>query len=619
MPDAMNELRDLTEVIEAAKKKIAAYRGRETRLPAYIKEELPTVKGYNITYYEHTAVANGVYKGEKMRVFLSNQWFVIAAYLMELYDTLQAYQSYALKAFTKEELRKLKGKSLTDAQLDKIKSLDLTQEAKERLAVFVTNYKSWGGGKDINRGDFFASAILSAAGVMNDSHSFIADICVALAAEPHPLINKLINFAEAQKRAEDVQASLAVSALPLQQITYGAPGTGKSHMINEETRGQEVVRTTFHPETDYASFVGCYKPVAEGGNITYGFVPQAFARAYVKAWQLYGNGQRKSDEAIATEYAAMEPAYLVIEEINRGNCAQIFGDLFQLLDRSEAGFSKYPVYADADLAKYLAQEFAELELPNATEIDTLLDEEGAAEKIKQGTLLALPPNLYLRATMNTSDQSLFPIDSAFKRRWDWRRVGICDKGQHWQICVDENRYDWWHFLKAINGKIATITASEDKQLGYFFCTLPDGEREISAEMLVSKVFFYLWTDVFKDYELDDPIFRYTDAEDEEQTLTFDKFFDDAAEGELIESRVTDFLERLGLMPETDVESENGDETRPAEDGDGSAPGTASANGENAVGYTADEAENAYAIVAENPAPRTTNSPVTPPQRHRALS
>ena len=132
--------------------------------------------------------------------------------------------------------------------------------------------------------------------------------------------------------------------------------------------------------------------------ITYKFIPQAFTKAYAAAWN------------------TTEDVFLVIEEINRGNCAQIFGDLFQLLDR-KGGRSEYLIEADTDLANYLQEALAK---SPRTDIP---------QEIKSGERLMLPQNLYIWATMNTSDQSLFPIDSAFKRRWDWttrseeRRVG----------------------------------------------------------------------------------------------------------------------------------------------------------------------------------------------------
>ena len=142
------------------------------------------------------------------------------------------------------------------------------------------------------------------------------------------------------------------SDYPVQQIIYGAPGTGKSYEINELTKGHSVVRTTFHPDSDYSTFVGAYKPVMADNEvnvvpvvinngislspqssikekrISYKFVKQAFLKAYLSAWKKYTD----NDDQI-------EPQFLIIEEINRGNCAQIFGDIFQLLDRSTNNFS----------------------------------------------------------------------------------------------------------------------------------------------------------------------------------------------------------------------------------------------------------------------------------------
>ena len=131
-------------------------------------------------------------------------------------------------------------------------------------------------------------------------------------------------------------------ATPLshQIIFYGSPGTGKSREIELRTNGHNRIRTTFHPETDYHSFVGSYKPVMDGINIKYDFVPQAFTKAYCNAW-----------------LNPEQPYFLIIEEINRGNCAQIFGDLFQCLDRDDNGYSKYEINCDKDLANYLKSVF----------------------------------------------------------------------------------------------------------------------------------------------------------------------------------------------------------------------------------------------------------------------
>ena len=267
----------------------------------------------------------------------------------------------------------------------------------------------------------------------------------------------------------------------LQQIFYGAPGTGKSNTIKREVddKGKTNFRVTFHPDSDYSTFVGCYKPamkeniISKNGveskeeQIVYRFVPQTFTKAYTAAWN--------------TE----DEVYLIIEEINRGNCAQIFGDLFQLLDRKN-GVSEYPVDADSDLADYIRKS-----LKNSSRTDF-------PDGVKEGKKLVLPSNLFIWATMNTSDQSLFPIDSAFKRRWDWKYLPIENAEKGWKIKVNGNEYDWYQFLEAINKEVFGLTHSEDKQLGYFFAKAKDGI--VDAETLVNKVYFYLWTDVFKDYD-----------------------------------------------------------------------------------------------------------------------
>lgn len=232
-----------------------------------------------------------------------------------------------------------------------------------------------------------------------------------------------------------------------------------------------------------------------------------------------------------------DPQYLVIEEINRGNCAQIFGDIFQLLDRNDWGFSTYPITADEDLRKELREEFNELNLNNVKDyVDSIFSENypnGIVDKIKSGELLVLPCNLNLLATMNTSDQSLFPMDSAFKRRWDWEYVAITNAEKNWQIEIDDKPIDWWTFLQSINKVIADLTSSEDKQLGYFF-TKPDefvekdetkraadAQRDlISAKRFVSKVIFYLWNDVFKDYGFEPKCCK----DDAEKEVLYAKFY-----------------------------------------------------------------------------------------------
>lgn len=320
--------------------------------------------------------------------------------------------------------------------------------------------------------------------------------------------------------------------LALQQIYYGAPGTGKSYEINDLTKAYSTIRTTFHPDSDYSTFVGAYKPtmeetpvygaqgfeVAKEKRITYTFVKQAFLKAYLGAWQKYANGNETA-----------EPQFLVIEEINRGNCAQIFGDLFQLLDRSDNGFSTYPIEADSDLQNEIKKAFAEggeYAIENGLDVDDAVDGytsnygETLSDDIKNGRVLLLPNNLYIWATMNTSDQSLFPIDSAFKRRWDWRYVKIADAGKGWKIRCGNEYCDWWKFVEEINKRIAKETSSDDKKLGYFFCKPPKDSSEISEEKFVGKVLFYLWNDVFKDGDIS--LFKVSDEPEAE--ICFDAFY-----------------------------------------------------------------------------------------------
>lgn len=391
--------------------------------------------------------------------------------------------------------------------------------------------------------------------------------------------------------------SSLLKAAGLQQIYYGAPGTGKSKAIKDLTFSEDVIRTTFHPDSDYASFVGTYKPITEEvvlrdcngkkvideetgkvvkeDRIAYKFIPQAFLEAYVEAWKKLGSKKsEKSDKSynrihpalldtpdIFTKNKASKKQYLIIEEINRGNCAQIFGDLFQLLDRNEYGFSDYPIVADKDMQKYLEKEFEGWEITNKDKINQLYGEANMVSLIMRGERLVLPSNLYIWATMNTSDQSLFPIDSAFKRRWDWKYVPIREGRDketnaplNWYINTGDKQYKWSSFISKVNKLIGSLTNSEDKKLGYFFCKAKDGE--IDADLFVSKVIFYLWNDVFKDYGFDDKYFQ----DEEGKILSFDRFYEDKNGKTNVDiANVELFLENLGVdefIPEKGEEEEN---------------------------------------------------------------
>jgi len=298
----------------------------------------------------------------------------------------------------------------------------------------------------------------------------------------------------------------------IQKIYYGCPGTGKSHKVKKDTEGLEgekavyfdndgnkiqtpekkedrvgkpsnIFRTTFHPDYDYAAFVGSYKPVmkavlnedgTETGKeeLSYDFVPQVFTNAYIRAYRSLADGTLSEEE---------KQVYLIIEEINRGNCAQIFGDLFQLLDRKD-GRSEYAIIPEAELGKYL---------------------KGLKYEGLKGDKLELPANLHILATMNTSDQSLFPMDSAFKRRWEMEYIPInlddkTSDAKDYAFKVKNVEYSWIEFLKKVNPLIRKATDSEDKQMGEFFIKVKNKEKCLSEEEFKNKVMFYLWNDVCKD-------------------------------------------------------------------------------------------------------------------------
>ena len=356
----------------------------------------------------------------------------------------------------------------------------------------------------------------------------------------HNAMATYIRFLEAAKLLSNVAISLSQNSSQdkpsFQIIYYGAPGTGKSHRIKKLLKEmnvpkENIFRTTFHPDSDYSSFVGAYKPtmkpvdekyrnvVGKDEEIAYSFVPQTFIKAYTQAY-------KKPNENV----------YIIIEEINRGNCAQIFGDLFQLLDRDDNGVSEYPIKADSDLKMYLEGELGK-------------NHDG----IKDGEL-CLPSNLYIWATMNTSDQSLFPIDSAFKRRWDWEYEPIKYMNTDWGIEIGGNLYSWTSFQKEVNNRIFEATNSEDKMLGDFF--VKPNNSVISEKLFINKVLFYLWNDVCKDGDGD--IFK----TEENRDVKFSDLYDGNGSNTL-----QSMMEYLGIKPISDDfdEEEDNDEN---EDNDG---------------------------------------------------
>lgn len=271
------------------------------------------------------------------------------------------------------------------------------------------------------------------------------------------------------------------------RILFGAPGTGKSFALNKEKNsllayGGEYERVTFHPDYSYSHFVGTYKPVPckdDLGHdvITYAYVPGPFMRVYVKALQNSRTNEPK-------------PFLLVIEEINRANVAAVFGDVFQLLDRRDDDVSEYPVQASEDIKRYLA--------------DELGGDPGDYSEIR------IPDNMFIWATMNSADQGVFPMDTAFKRRWDFTYLGIDDNeagivGK--KVVLGQGEYlrvvEWNVLRKAINAELLTYKVNEDKLMGPYFISKKSLSEDDTIDPMTfshifkNKVLMYLFDDAAK--------------------------------------------------------------------------------------------------------------------------
>ena len=498
----------------------------------------------------------------------------------------------------------INGNKLEDAKYHVILVKELSESHYGRLIISYAPYITFEGHSNEETIELMQNAL----GCSPEGCWFVYDISIknqdelhfaAVVVNPeHPMIYQGTSRERSLEWNALIGQDVEVFEIPddKQVIYYGCPGSGKSRKVKDivdSINPDYVFRTTFHPDTDYSTFVGCYKPLgitpkkqsysieelisilvelkesgtsypmhkfaveyyfaleglsrAEKENITtaagltsnyvtemdkaiaagkhikrnekdsniiYRFSPQVFTNAYVKAWE-----------------DTRKPVYLIIEEINRGNCAQIFGDLFQLLDRDkETGKSEYPIKADKDLVAHIEKVLG-----------------AGHEGIKNGEL-CLPPNLIIYATMNTSDQSLFPMDSAFKRRWDWEYVPInyskdIDSGKFIIEIDDTTKYNWVEFLESVNDKIYDATNSEDKQMGNFFI-----KKSIKANEFVNKVMFYLWNEVCKEeYGTQRNFFR--KGKDGKTEFKFTELFGDNQATILKEFMTSLGVEPIGKKPE----------------------------------------------------------------------
>ena len=247
-------------------------------------------------------------------------------------------------------------------------------------------------------------------------------------------------------------------------IYFGAPGTGKSFNLNQDKDNllisfpNNYERVTFHPDYSYANFVGTYKPVPEGDEITYRYVPGPFMRILKKAFD------RPS-----------EPFLLIIEEINRANVAAVFGDVFQLLDRGQNNESEYDIDVSEDMKSYINRD-----------------------------KIILPENLFIWATMNSADQGVFPMDTAFKRRWDFKYFSINhdeEKISKTHVKINNKIIYWNDLRKQINDELLSYKVNEDKLMGPFFAFNEFANQEMLEDIftytLKNKIIMYLFEDAAK--------------------------------------------------------------------------------------------------------------------------
>lgn len=316
-------------------------------------------------------------------------------------------------------------------------------------------------------------------------------------------------------------------------LLYGVPGCGKSHKVEEEyeskiTTEKNKIRVVFHPDYTYSDFVGQLLPVlkevenAQGvkeEKLQYEFVPGPFTKIIKTAYE-----------------EPNQQCLLIIEELNRGNAPAIFGEIFQLLDRNDNGESKYGIY-NADIAKYA--------------YGGLPENQGIAINVIANTPIKLPPNLTIVATMNTSDQNVFTMDTAFQRRWQMKHIPNRFTGEsldektinHVAKHLPNSEISWGVFAQTINKKMHTANlgfgGTEDKSLGVYFAT--DNDLD-DAERFAEKVLKYLWDDAFK-------LGRKELFNDCSQGLSaVIEAYEDAAKGKIEKQSAEDPLKKV-LVPE----------------------------------------------------------------------
>lgn len=512
----MSPIKDLGEIVKETRQKMSdAFIPTEVELSDSFKLAYTAYmhsRNENVEFMKTTAI---VTNAGNLNIYIANQWFVIATYAVPLIreiiryrectetiidndagtltmddgtslDKKQVYK--ALKDHTEKDLPQ----KFTAAAKAHFEANGIGEASSDRAASlllqFVTDYSWWLGGKGIERSnDYYVSPALSVLNLVNASQEFVAKLVFAYATEPS-LYKELSGIS---KKAEqiftaktfDLKSYQDIKDIPRREggknlIVYGAPGTGKSRMLEDEFgRAPLTRRVVFHPEYSYFDFIGTYKPVPvydhddkelftvdgrkmKSGTpyIDYQFVPGPFTQVLVEAW--------------------LDPANmhtLLIEELNRSNAASVFGEVFQLLDRNSGGSSEYLFEPPQELREYL-------------------NHVGIEPFIRDG--VGLPSNMNIVATMNSADQGVNIIDSAFKRRWNFKYLRIdIDNAVHKdaEIRYAGQNITWGIFITAVNEKLKYLRVNEDRLIGPYFIK----PSELHNKSAIDKLLLYLWDDVLR--------------------------------------------------------------------------------------------------------------------------
>ena len=506
----IDKLPKISEIVnsyskEIKEKNIVTLFGKVQSISDSVKEKWQKVAKQNneeMIFFD----ADVLVKSKDGYIYSTIAELLIASYGFKIYKMLKDYQEFISELKNKNSVisnpeaysRSVKEakKDGTGPLVDTINNSSLSQINKDKLLEFCTNYASWHGGKTIDRNDFWQSPFYGILGFVQSRsgiHSYIdylrrdndtnnSELLNAMQNEIHSLLHQKPNITSSISSPSTLTPSDSLTTAPVSIsganiIYYGAPGTGKSHKLDEliKKENTNTFRVTLHPEYTYSDFVGQLLPVSKKANdgndkytVSYEFVPGIFTISLKEA---INNPDRS--------------VYLILEELSRANVAAVFGDLFQLLDRKN-GISEYPI-DNPDISKIVYGKAN-------TDQDTY-------KKIY------IPNNLSILATVNTSDQNVYPMDTAFKRRFEWRYVST-DYGSNSEDFKDNNnptidvgnniRVTWDNLYKGLNSFIVgELGLNEDKQIGPYFIKFEGANGDKAHDLVKDKLLQYLWEDINK--------------------------------------------------------------------------------------------------------------------------